>query len=413
MDQLCGSTSAITTDREEDFYIDKNATLKKDDLKQYEYLTPIRSYMIDRKGVDYRNKKSDEVIEDFVQHMRYFNANSVSTTGELRFINKANQRTKDRAGKAYQIYEQLGNVFQNDGAMGAVDGVKDYIFAAAKDPTNYVGLITGGVGRVLAGSYTIAGKKLVVYAVKRAGLQAARDGANATQIRKAAEKAGMQAARRAAKAGLSKNQSKKAAEKVTQEVTKEGRKKVALDAMKAKQQERFDKASGIALKTTIGADAGFAMLQDSLAQKTLMEAGAQEQYSKTQTAFSSLLGGVAGAAQLGFGKFRGVSGLEEPTDTMGDIAKTVIESNSAILSRTDGKKVTKQILKDVEDWNTKVERGYKLETANMTSDLFYNIILGEDGKGGLAKLMHDRGMKIHSNKLTADVVTIVVRFLPE
>ena len=412
MDELFGGAS-VTPDREEDFYIDKNATLKKDDLLKYEYLTPIRSYMIDRKGVGYKNKKADEVIEDFVQHMRYFNANSVSTTGELRFINKANQRTKDRAGKAYQIYEQLGNVFQNDGAMGAVDGVKDYIFAAAKDPTNYVGLITGGVGRLLAGSYTIAGKKIVLDAVKRAGLQAARDGANATQIRKAAEKAGMQAARRAAKAGLSKNQSSKAAEKVTQEVTKKGRKKVALDAMKAKQQERFDKASGIALKTTIGADAGFAMLQDSLAQTTLMEAGAQEQYSKTQTAFSSLLGGVAGAAQLGFGKFRGVSGLEESTDTMGDIAKTVIESNSAILSRTDGKKVTKQILKDVEDWNTKVDRGLKLETANMPSDLFYNIMLGADGKGGLAKLMNDRGLKIHSNKLTADVVTNVVRFLPE
>ena len=412
MDELFGGTS-VTPDREEDFYIDKNATLKKDDLLKYEYLTPIRSYMVDRKGVGYKNKKADEVIEDFVQHMRYFNANSVSTTGELRFINKANQRTKDRAGKAYQIYEQLGNVFQNDGAMGAVDGVKDYIFAAAKDPTNYVGLITGGVGRLLAGSYTIAGKKIVLDAVKRAGLQAARDGANATQIRKAAEKAGMQAARRAAKAGLSKNQSKKAADKVTQEVTKEGRKKVALDAMKAKQQERFDKASGIALKTTIGADAGFAMLQDSLAQTTLMEAGAQEQYSKTQTAFSSLLGGVAGAAQLGFGKFRGVSGLEEPTDTMGDIAKTVIESNSAILSRKDGKKVTKQMLEDIEAWNSKVDRGLKLETSVMPSDLFANIMLGADGKGGLAKLMNDRGLKIHSNKLTADVVTNVVRFLPE
>ena len=412
MDELFGGAS-VTPDREEDFYIDKNATLKKDDLLNYEYLTPIRSYMIDRKGVGYKNKKADEVIEDFVQHMRYFNANSVSTTGELRFINKANQRTKDRAGKAYQIYEQLGNVFQNDGAMGAVDGVKDYIFAAAKDPTNYVGLITGGIGRVLAGSYTFAGKKIVLDAVKRAGLQAAKDGANATQIRKAAEKAGMQAARRAAKAGLSKNQSSKAAEKVTQEVTKQGRKKVALDAMKAKQQERFDKASGIALKTTIGADAGFAMLQDSLAQKTLMEAGAQEQYSKTQTAFSSLLGGVAGAAQLGFGKFRGVSGLEESTDTLGDIAKTVIESNSAILSRKDGKKVTKQMLEDIEAWNSKVDRGLKLETSVMPSDLFANIMLGSDGKGGLAKLMNDRGLKIHSNKLTADVVTNVVRFLPE
>ena len=408
-----GSTRSTLPEREEDFYIDKNATLKKDDLLKYEYLTPIRSYMIERKGVDYQDKNAEEVVEDFVQHMRYFNANSVSTTGELRFINKASQRTKDTAGKAYQIYEQLGNVFQNDGAMGAVDGVKDYIFAAAKDPTNYLGLVTGGLGRFLAGGYSLAGKKVIQDAVKRAGLQAARDGKSASQIRKAAEKAAKQAARKAARSGLSKNQSKKAAEKVTQEVTKEGRRNVIQNAMQRKQAELFDKASGTALKATLVGDAGFAMLQDSLAQNTLMEAGAQEQYSKTQTAFSSLLGGVAGAAQLGFGKFRGVSELQEPESTLGDIAKTVIENNSAILSRKDGKKVTKQMLADIEAWNEKVDKGLKLEAAVMPSDLFSTIMLGTDGKGGLAKLMHDRGMKIHSKKLTADVVTNVVRFLPE
>ena len=408
-----GSSTSTLPEREEDFYIDKNATLKKDDLLKYEYLTPIRSYMIERKGVDYQDKSAEEVVDDFVQHMRYFNANSVSTTGELRFINKASQRTKDTAGKAYQIYEQLGNVFQNDGAMGAVDGVKDYIFAAAKDPTNYLGLVTGGLGRFLAGGYSLAGKKVIQDAVKRAGLQAARDGKSASQIRKAAEKAAMQAARKAARSGLSKNQSKKAAEKVTQEVTKEGRRNVIQNAMQRKQAELFDKASGTALKATLVGDAGFAMLQDSLAQNTLMEAGAQEQYSKTQTAFSSLLGGVAGAAQLGFGKFRGVSELQEPESTLGDIAKTVIENNSAILSRKDGKKVTKQMLADIEAWNEKVDKGLKLEAAVMPSDLFSTIMLGTDGKGGLAKLMHDRGMKIHSKKLTADVVTNVVRFLPE
>ena len=413
INEIMGGAVRRTPDREEDFYLDKNVTLDKDDLKEGQNLDKIRRYMIGRKGVAYRNKSADETVEDFVQHMRYFNANSVSTTGELRFINKADDKMKRTAKDAYMIYEQLGNVFQNDGAMGAVDGVKDYIFAAAKDPTNYVGLITGGVGRLLAGSYTVAGKKIIKESVRRAGLQAARDGANATQIRKAAEKAGRQAARRAAKAGLSKNQSSKAAEKVTQEVTKEGRRKIALDAMKGKQKELFDKASGRALKQTLVADAGFAMLQDTLAQKTYIEAGAQEDYSKAQIGFSSLLGGVAGAAQLGFGKFRGVSGLEEPTNTMEDISKGVIESNSPILSRTDGKKVTKQMLKDIEAWNSKVDRGLKLETAVMPSDLFSNIMLGADGQGGLAKLMNDRGLKIHSNKMTADVVTNVVRFLPE
>ena len=120
-------TPDLAPEREEDFYIDKNLTLKKDDLTKYQYVTPIRSYMLERKGADYRNKTDEEVVDDFVQHMRYFNANTVSTTGELRFINKADEKTKAMAGKAYEIYEQLGNVFQNDGAMGAVDGVKDYI----------------------------------------------------------------------------------------------------------------------------------------------------------------------------------------------------------------------------------------------------------------------------------------------
>ena len=44
MDELFSGTSSAPS-REEDFYIDKNTTLKKDDLKKYEYLTPIRSYI--------------------------------------------------------------------------------------------------------------------------------------------------------------------------------------------------------------------------------------------------------------------------------------------------------------------------------------------------------------------------------
>ncbi len=128
-------------------YFEDNNPLKKDDLKKYENLNKIRNYMIGRKGVDYRDKDPDEMVDDYVQHLRYFNANTVSTTGELRWINKADDKMKETARQAYELYDQLGNVFQNDGAMGAVDGIKDYIFAAAKDPTNYIGIATGGIGR--------------------------------------------------------------------------------------------------------------------------------------------------------------------------------------------------------------------------------------------------------------------------
>ena len=406
-----GSTTPAVP--EDDFFIDKNTTLNKDDLKKYEYLNPIRQYMIERKGVDYQDLPDEEVIDDFVQHMRYFNANTVTTAGELRFINKANDARKAKARKAYQIYDQLGNVFQNDGAMGAVDGVKDYIFAAAKDPTNYLGLVTGGIARVGVAGVSLTGKQMVRAAVREAGKAALRDGATKKEAVAAARKAGKEAAARAIKSGLSKKQSMKIADDVVNQTQKEGKRFLAQEAMRRKQSELFDTAARKSLKFTVAGDAGFALLQEAGAQQAYLEAGAQEQFSKSQLLFSPLLGGIAGAAQLGFGKFRGASGLDETGDSLERIANSVISNNSAILSKKDSKAAAKKIKEDILSWNEKVERGKELNPANMPSDLLRTIVIGEDGKSGLAKLLNEKGMKIHSKVKVADVISNVARFIPE
>ena len=408
-----GTRSTTPAAPEDDFFIDKNETLKKEDLKKYQYLNPIRQYMVERKGVDYQDLPDDEVIDDFVQHMRYFNANTVTTAGELRFINKGNDARKAKARKAYQIYDQLGNVFQNDGAMGAVDGVKDYVFAAAKDPTNYLGLITGGVARVGVAGVSLTGKQMVRAAVREAGKTALRSGATKKEAAAAARKAGKEAAARAIKSGLSKKQSMKIADDVAQQTQKEGKRFLAQEAMRKKQSELFDTAARKSLKFTVAGDAGLALLQDVGAQQAYLEAGAQEQYSKTQLLFSPLLGGVAGAAQLGFGKFRGASGLDETGDSLERIANSVINNNSAILSKKDSKAAAKKIKEDILSWNEKVERGKELNPANMPADLLRTIVLGEDGKSGLAKLLNEKGMKIHSKVKVADVISNVARFIPE
>ena len=407
-------TTFTRQQKQDDFYLDKNVKLKKDDIKNnYEYSNAIREYMVSRKGVDYQDTPTDEMIEDYVDHLRHFNANSVTTAGELRFINKADDATKAKARKAYEIYEQLGNVFQNDGAMGAVDGIKDYIFAAAKDPTNYLGLATGGVSRLAVAGVSLTGKQMVRAAVREAGKNALREGASRNAAKAAAKKAGKEAAARAVKAGLSKKASNKIAGQVAEETQKEGRRFLAQEAMRKKQSELFQSAATKSLKYTIAGDAAAAVLQDAAAQKTYLEAGAQEQYSKTQTVFSSLLGGVAGAAQLGFGKFRGASGFEDTGDTLESIANKVINNNSAVLSKEDSKAVAKQIKEEVLSWNEKVERGKDLSTANMPSDLLRNIVIGQDGKSGLAKLLNEKGMKVHSKVKVADVISNVARFIPE
>ena len=397
----------------EDVNIASGASLKVDDLvSNYQYLNPIREYMVERKGVDYKDKNAEEVVDDFVQHMRYFNANTVSTAGEVRFISKADERRKQKAKQAYQIYDSLGNVFVNDGVMGAVSGVGDYVFAAAKDPTNYLGLITGGIGRAGAAGVSVTGKAAVKAAVRRAGMEAAQSGAGRQAAKEAAERAGVEAARRAVEQGMSTKIAGGVYQDVYKRVAKEGRVGLAKNAMKAKQKELFDIAGTRALKQTVALDAGAAVLQDVMAQQTYLRAGAQEDYSLVQTGFSSLLGGVAGAAQLGFGKMRGASGLEDTGDELEKIANNVIEESMPAFTAVETKEAAKETIKNVKAWNAKVEAGAKFGENPSNAELVKLVMLGEDGKGGLAKVFADKGLKPGREKHVSDLMTNVVKFMP-
>ena len=102
--------------------LDKGKNLKVDDIVNTQsYVDTIRDYMIDRKGKQYLDKDAEEVVDDFIGHMRYFNTNEMFTIDEVRYVSKADDDAKRMAGKAYQIYDKLGNVFVNDGLGGAVE----------------------------------------------------------------------------------------------------------------------------------------------------------------------------------------------------------------------------------------------------------------------------------------------------
>ena len=398
----------------DDFILDPEVTLRKDDLKKSQYINPIRDYMIERKGVDYKTLSEDEVVEDFVDHMRYFNANTVSTAGEVRFVSKADEAQKEKARKAYEIYDQLGNVFQNDGIMGAVDGVKDYIFASATDPTNYLGIATGGIARAVAGGARGFGKKVISDTVRKARMDAIASGANRVAAKKAAEQAGKEAVKRAVKAGMDKRRTSGLYDRVSERVYKDGRRALVRQAMDDAQQSIYDKASGKALKATVGIDGGMAMLQDNMAQTAMLEVGAQEKYSAMQTGFSALLGGVAGAAQFGFGKFKGASGLDGTDETPLDrVSRTAVEELSPIFNKKDMKDVGASIKKNIADWDKKVQRGNEFTTASMPAGLIKQIMLGEDNKGGLAKLFKDKNKRLSRKRTISDVMTNVAAFLPE
>ena len=90
-----GQTKEIF-DRDEDASPTK---IKKKDLYDYKNLNIIREYMTRSKGVEYEDAKDEKLVEDYVDHMRWFNTNSLSTAGEVVFVSKGDDLDK-KAAKA-------------------------------------------------------------------------------------------------------------------------------------------------------------------------------------------------------------------------------------------------------------------------------------------------------------------------
>ena len=419
---------------DEEYGFDTGRTYKKDDLKQDPRLAQrIRDYMIKRNGVRYKDPTivdNDKLVEDFVEHMRNFNTNIISTAGEVRFISNASDEDKVAARDAYQIYDQLGNVFVNDGFFGAVDGIWDYVSSAATDPSNYIGLLTGGAAKAGAFGGSAAAKQLVKKAAAEAGRKALKNGAT----RAAAEKAGKEAA----EAALARFTASKVNTTASREAVRrigELEKNIYLSQAKRRaSQEVLGQAAAQrgrrALMATTAADALVAMGQDYEIQSLMMDVGVQEEYSTAQTMFSSLLGAVGGGAQLAFGKGAGASGLAESVDTLGAttrragmqeevgaiIAKET-ELSKSVLDDDAMKKAAADIKKGIREWKDKWQAGRAIyENKTTEADLLNVIVLGADGKGktgGLVKAFRDSGAKLPKEARVSDVITNVVKYMPQ
>jgi hypothetical protein len=418
MKNLYSGADSSSEKKYETLSFDPEETLSVDDIrKDYKYNQPIRDYMIERMGVDYQTKSDEDVVDDFVKHMRYFNANTVMTAGEVRFVTKANKRQKETARKAYQIYDQLGNVFVNDGLMGAVKGVGDYVFAAASDPTNYLGILTGGIGRAAAGGVQVSGKQVIKAAVRKAGRDALRSGATKKAAREAGRKAGKEAAERAAARGMTDKRTKGIYDKVSKLVETEAKKAIPRDAMKEAQKNLFRTAATKSLYATTALDATAAVYQDIANQEIMLDVGAQETFSKTQSAFSGLLGGVAGGAQLVARKLgAGKSGFEDTRTETEKLAQNTIDLYAPILKKADAPEAAKAIRKATDKWNAKVARGKKgrgevLDDSQLIREIMFGDVEGEIG--GLVGVFRSKGYKVGKEVHISDVMTNVANSLTQ
>jgi len=220
------------------------ANLRVEDvINDPERLGKIRTMMTKTKDVSYEQATAEEVMKDFMSHMRFLNTNELSVGAELLNVTIADESTRAIYGDAYKVYEEMGSVFSNGDFWG---GSLDYAQAIVTSPSTYLGM---GLGRIIGQTGTkAASKKVLAKAIEATATQAAKKSAG-----------------RISKETI-KNQLKTEAAKVT---------------------------ARNAIIGTVAVEGGTGLLADSMYQDVMMKTGVQEEFSVAQAAISTLASSLA------------------------------------------------------------------------------------------------------------------------
>ena len=143
----------------------------QDDLVSNDSLyNPVRDFMVLRYGnqaVD--GLERSEVVDRFLNNRRGVSSgNSVRGLSELDFLNEISEDSGAMAttGKAYNIYENMANVFSGQTTLAEkAEGVMDFTRSAIADPIN---LVSFGVGKIAAGG----GVRIATQAAKKEAIKA-------------------------------------------------------------------------------------------------------------------------------------------------------------------------------------------------------------------------------------------------
>lgn len=316
---------------------------QKDLIENPSNLASIRHYMISRKGVEYEKKSPEEVVDDYITHMRYVNAGEIPLVGEIYYLHNLNEADKEQAKKAFDSYEQL-NPFWEEGVGESLDALKDYSLAVINPLSSPSTFIGAGVGKLASST---AGKKLGMEALKAVFV----DGAS-TALQKASAKAALK------KAGM--------------------------------------KATAVGVGAGALTDASMGALSDAMYQTGIEQVyDPSKEYDAYQTLLTgALVGGlssIVGAAPLlREGKTLGITGL--------DIKEINNQATIKALNKAQGRlvktvgKISKGLPKD--EWEKAAARGEVFNLSEKAKNAFIDSFVDLDDPDSIASILKTSGVKM-------------------
>jgi len=316
---------------------------KEDILQNPEDMNAIRDMMVKSKGTEYKDLSDEEVYDTFLSHMRWVNANEVYTAKEAVDVFSADEKTRAAYGRAYQVYDKVGNLFGGGGGSvgDKLSGVKDYAAATVLSPSTYLG---GIIGKFFG---------------KAASKTAQKEFLTLTT------------------------------EAIMKEATKNGVSQVAKKEVK---KEILRMTAEVSAKKAVAAafvvEASVANVQDRLYQNIMLETGAQDEWSYTQSALNTILGGAGSLIAPLFAKRKkGSSGLANVEAQIKE-SKIKRKANS---NKVIQEEVPKAIKALNADWLALAAKGADLDANKALRDSVINWFTDYKNESGFISILQRAG----------------------
>ena len=147
----------------------KRETLTRDELaSDPEFLADASYFLRERNNVTELLDKN-EIVDKFMEHMRYQNVNEITALRDLEYAQNANRQGKQTFARLIDAYDRIDDL-EEASDYGRM--MLDYAQGIATAPSTYLGIVTGGVGKGAAVAGTQAAKiglrKVLSSAIARA-----------------------------------------------------------------------------------------------------------------------------------------------------------------------------------------------------------------------------------------------------
>jgi tetratricopeptide (TPR) repeat protein len=317
-----------------------------------ERLSKIRKMMSTTKDIYYETAPAEEVMDDFMAHMRWLNTNEASTAVEALNIAAADDEKKAIYGEAYKVYDEMGSIFSNGDAW---NGVVDYGAAFVTSPSLWLGL---GIGKIAGAAGT-----------------------------KAASKAAQTAAINAA----------------TKEIVKKSGGRLASETVKSELKSTAAKAAArYHIAGALAAEAPLALSQDYLLQDIRMDTGVQDEFSFLQSVVSTVAGGFSAIPAI-------YTLRKSAGSTLGDTGRLLDESYK-IRAQTSAKRAAPRVKASLEkastDWAKLAEAGKGMPTNPALDKAISDWFFGLDNEDSLFRIIVSEGadLNVDSPRWTEEII---------